>query len=314
MQISQLTGYLPSVKRTLVMNPNKLLLIETLIEVIDSGSFSAAADKLGVSQSTVSRRIANLEDNLGGEPLFKRSSRWIEPTPKTTYYVENVRALLRQFDELESHAKEQEQEIKGDLIISMPPSLGRAKLLSVLVDQFGKHPGIQCQFDLSERYIDFSQSNVDIAVRIQPSKQTGISQTVLANTKLVLCASPSYLTDYGTPRTVKELANHEMIGLTSMVEHRKVRSGESTISDLYAVKPKVVLNDVSGCHQLIQDGAGIGLIPDFLTTDSIQAGELVELLTTIKRPSYKTYALYPWGLKDTKKIQLALAALKSAFQ
>lgn len=296
------------------MYSDRLVLAETLIAVIESGSFSAAAEQLGISQSTVSRRIAKLQRTLGGQPLFRRGSRWIEPTPKTEAYVRDIRQVISHLDAAAARVRQSPDHPSGLLKISLPPALGRARFLQPLAALVRTYRDLRLQIDLSEQYVDMSEGAFDLVVRIKPMQQTGIDQLLIGECAVRFCASPDYLEGAPVPRVLGDLAAHDFIGLPSLNDQGKLSVAGRDFHFSKDTRPRLTVNDFTAIHDLVLAGHGIGILPDYLIETALASGDLVSCLSDVELRPVQIYLLHPRGLQDAPAIKVAIETLTAAAQ
>ena len=195
----------------------------------------------------------------------------------------------------------------------MPPALGRAKFIQPLAGLLKRYPLLSLEFDLSEGYVDFSQSNTDLAIRIRPSKQSGIAQNLITKSPLRYVAATSYLEGLPRPKAVSELEQHTFIGLKSQAERARLLVGSSAAENAITAASRLITNDVSAILHLVRSGLGIGILPDFLADEGLEDGSLQQLFPERNLGALEIFALHPSGLKQSPKLKAGLAALRATF-
>jgi DNA-binding transcriptional LysR family regulator len=294
------------------MYSNRIMLAETLNVIAETRSFSRAGERLGLSQSTISRRMAALEERLGGMALFHRQTRKLELTDAAKRYLISFRDLLVQFDSLETSLLSSDQRVSGKLRISLPPALGRSRLLVPLARLGVEHPDLRLWFELSESYVDFRDRVVDLAVRLRPLEQSGISQVVLGQCRFHFVASPEYLALQGAPQKMADLQGHSIIGLGTYDNSNSFAASNGGLAALADIEATFVANDVAALFELVLSGLGITLLPDYLVTTALLEGRLVEVLHGYAPSPMTVYGLFPHALRDSVTIKLALACLEQS--
>lgn len=294
------------------MYADRLLLGETLIAVLDTGSFTAAAGRLRVSQSTVSRRIAALERRLGDKPLLTRNAKWIAPTEAAEAYVRDVRLILAQLDAADAAAHDARGEPAGLIRLSLPPALSRAKLLQPLADLQKRYPRLRLNLDLSESYVDLRDGAFDLLVRIKPLEQTGVEQVKLAVSPVICCASRSYVAAHGAPRTIADLCAHAIIGVSWRDSAATLATDSGLKAMIRKASPAIVTNDVGAAHELVRRGYGVGAMPRYLVEDDLESGRLIHCLTDLIVEPLGVYALFPRSIRDSPRVRAVLEALTTA--
>lgn len=294
------------------MHGDRLILAETLIAVLEAGSFSKAAAKLGVSQSTVSRRIASLEARLGGTSLFIRGTRWIDPTQEAEDYVRDIRGVIGQLDAAEAKVRDVTPEPRGVLRVSLPPAIGRSKFLTPIARLSERCRDLSLKIDFSEDYVDLRDGGIDLAVRIRPLEQTGITVEKIGESRIGLYGTPDYLKTAPALKTLPDLRQHRVIGLTSFFE-RDLQGLPLKNRRVYAdIRPAILANDLMAIRSLVLDGLGVSFMPETIVESDLQNGTVVRCLAPTPLPPISFFALYPHGLRNTPRLTAALAALRDA--
>lgn len=294
------------------MYGDRLILAETLISVLETGSFSETAVKLGVSQSTVSRRIAALEQKLGSTPLFHRGTRWIDATQEAEVYAQDIRNIFGQLEAAEAKVRDKDQEPSGLLRISLPPALGRTKLAAPLGALPQRYPRITLKISLSEDYVDLRDGTIDLAVRIKSIEQTGIAVEKIGESKLGLYASPDYLKTASPLRSITDLSNHNIIGLTSFFEGDVLNLPRQKRKEFADLRPTVLLDDVTAIYEMVKGGYGVGFMPDYLIGDDLKTKKMVLCTDQLGVPAMEIFALFPHGLRKTPRLLAALGTLRQS--
>mgnify|MGYP003116289111 FL=1 len=260
--------------------------------VIDEGSFSGAADRLGVTKSAVSKRITTLEARLGVK-LLSRTTRKLSLTEAGERYLIHVREALRAIEDAEFAAGELQEVPQGVLKISSPMSFGRLHVAPVIPQFLKKYPQIKIQMDMSDMSPDLVGGGYDIALHAGELSETSLVRRKLAPLHSVLCASESYIDEFGPPLMPDELVRHNCLLYsyhTSVDEWVFTKNGTDTriqVSGSYQV------NNSEALREAILQGIGIGRLPTFLAGPDIQSGRLVPVLQDFEMPMKEIYAVFP---------------------
>jgi DNA-binding transcriptional LysR family regulator len=188
---------------------DKLLALRVFVRVARSGSFSAAARELDLSQPSVSRIIAGLEKDIGGA-LVIRTTRAVTLTDVGHVYLARVEAILASLEEAD-HAARGSRELRGTLRVAMPASFGVREIIPVLPGFLARHPLLNVSLLMSDQRQDTIKEGVDVALRLGELADSSATARVIGRTQRVVVASPSYLRARGTPKTPTDLAAHSAI-------------------------------------------------------------------------------------------------------
>lgn len=260
--------------------------------VVDAGSFVAAADQLGMSKAAVSRYVAELELRLGVR-LLHRTTRKLSLTQEGEVFLVRSREILASIEASEAELSTRIDSASGLLKVSVPVSFGIQHLAPLWGEFLDAHPRVSLDVQLADRVIDLVDEGFDLAVRIARLPDSSLVSRKLASTRLVLCASPSYLERRGAPQHPRDLAQHELIGysLLAMGDQWQFTGPEGTVS--VKVKPRLWTNNGDTCVAIAAWGSGIQLQPTFLVASQLASGRLVELLPQYRSIELGIYAVYP---------------------
>jgi DNA-binding transcriptional LysR family regulator len=272
---------------------SRLEYMHNFIAVVDSGSITAAADKLGLTVAAVSKRLKSLEEALGTR-LLTRNTRQLALTESGHYYAQHCREILEEVGRVEQHLQAMQGKLSGSLRINMPMTYGKVRLTGLLVRFLQQHPGIHLMAHLDDAYIDANSGEYDVVIRIGVLEDSRLIARKLENAYLLAVASPTYLAHAGWPQTPADLQNHQCLYYTN-VSHR-------TGWKFYTQDGEEVAVQVQGClcanngevlKQAAIAGLGIVLLPDFEIQDELLNGKLVPVLPEYHASSVAVYAVYP---------------------
>lgn len=246
--------------------------------VVERGSFTAAADALDVSKTAASRLVMDLEAHLG-TALLTRTTRRISLTDAGAAYLERVKAILDQVDEAEAEAGAQATVARGRVRLTAPMSFGLRHVAPLVPKFMAAYPDIQFDLSLSDRTVDLVAEGFDIAIRVGELNASSLIARRLCWTRMLICASPSYIAEHGAPQDPENLRDHDCLGYP-------YASGSQywSLTDRAGATMRVPLNGVlwsdNGDALEIAAIAGAGLVylPDFILERAIARGELVEVL------------------------------------
>lgn len=189
---------------------NRLESMSVLIAVVDSGSLSGAARRLGMPLATVSRKVAELESHLNTR-LLHRTTRQLSLTEAGASYVAACRRILEDIGEAERAATGEYASPKGELVVTAPVVFGRLHLVPVVAEFLAHYPEIEINLMLTDRVVHLMEEHIDAAVRIGELPDSSLMATQVGAVRRVVCASPDYLATHGVPARPEDLAGHACI-------------------------------------------------------------------------------------------------------
>lgn len=256
--------------------------LHTFNMVAETGSISAAAARLNVPKSTVSRRVQRLEDALGRE-LLKRSARAVSLSNHGLTLHQRTHSSLKELEQAAATLDHADAEPTGTLRLTTTPSFGQSPRFIHCLQSYGcAYPKVTLQVELTNRVVDLVEEGVDIGLRLHtgplPGRANMMSRRVLHFSRAVY-ASPAYLAEQGTPSETT-LDHHRLVAhsIVDMRQREWLHRGQPSTVPLSFPEPTWLLNDSSALKQLILNGAGIGLLSTLEVEAHIRAHSLVRLL------------------------------------
>ena len=275
------------------MQINVYELMRIFIEIVESGSFSQTSENLQIHRPAVTRAIKQLEQHTGVR-LLHRTTRRISLTPEGEEFYRSSKPLLEQTDNLLGSFVAG-RSLCGQLRVDMPVSIAAQLVVPKLPDFYRHYPGIEVVLSSSDRRKDMLRDGLDCIVRVGPLDEGDYVARSLGKIKLVTCASPAYLAEYGVPETLDDLQNHQGVNWFN-VNSRQIMpwvfQSASGIEELN-LPGKLVLDN---SEVYIAAGlAGLGLLQgmDFFLRPYINDGRLVEVLPGHPVPARQLSVLYP---------------------
>jgi DNA-binding transcriptional LysR family regulator len=268
--------------------------------VVECHSFTQAAQSLGMQKSTVSRRIALLEERLGVR-LLNRTTRKLRLTEVGQAYYERCRQIMLDFAEAEQAVMQLQQAPSGLLRITAPIEFGQLFLGRVLGEFMRQYPQISAEVELTSRDVDPLEEGVDIAIQVGQPRDSTLIARKLFESRRRLCASPAYLAQHGTPRTVQELVGHRALHLPVDSPRHWPLLGENI-----ACQRVLACNNITLAREAALAGAGIAALPVMISEAAVQDGELIELLPEARLPTGELYAVYPSRRFQAMKVKAFL--------
>ena len=271
---------------------DKLNAMRAFVKVAESGSFSTAARLLGRSKAVVSKQLAMLEGALGVQ-LLVRTTRQVRLTDLGRGYLERCSQLLAELDDIESNVQQSQASPSGVLRVAGPQTFGELHLSAALREFLRRYPDLKVELVLTDRIVDLVDPGFDVAIRIGQLEDSSLLARRLASSSIVACASPEYLARCGTPLTPEQLPDHELV-LDSNFRPPgtwRFQHGSRTVN--VRVAGRLQVNSGVMVRHFLVSGAGIGLCPEFVVREDLDAGRLVPLLTEYSGYDLGIYAVYP---------------------
>jgi DNA-binding transcriptional LysR family regulator len=288
--------------------------MNAFVRVVEAGSISAAADRMGVAKSVVSRRLKELEEHLGVE-LFHRTTRQMNLTDSgRAFYQQSVRILA---DILEAeHATSQfHGALKGNLKVAVPLSFGLMHLGPAITAFLQTHPDIEFDLDFNDRQVDLLAEGFDLAIRIASLPDSSLIARRLAPIQAIMCASPAYLERMGTPQAPEQLVRHHCLvyNLISNSDSWNVHDATGQLIKTRIV-PYLKASNGEFLRDAAADGLGIVLLPAFIVHREIERGALVPVLTGYRYTQLAAYAIYPQTRHLSQRVRAFVDFLSQRFE
>jgi DNA-binding transcriptional LysR family regulator len=266
--------------------------MKTFACVVESGSFTGAADRLSMSKAAISRQINELEQHLGVR-LLQRSTRSLSVTSDGDEYLLRCREVFAALEQAEQVAGGTSDKVRGRLRISAPLSFGMLHLAPLWGPFAALHPGIALDIVLTDRVIDLVDEGFDLAIRIARLPASELVSRTLAHTRLVLCASPAYLERHGALDHPRDLAGRDVISYSYHSWGDTWTFQGPTGPTAVVTRPRFQANNGDTCRVAAIDGHGIVLLPEFIVYRDLADGSLVELLDDYQSDGLDIQAVYP---------------------
>ena len=257
---------------------NILELLRTFVRVYELASFTAAADNLGLPRSTVSEQIRALEQRLGAR-LLQRTTRRVQPTQDGQLLYERSRDMLDQADDIEALFRDS-RALTGRLRIDLPVALARSLVMPRLGEFLERHPAIEIEVSATDRLVDLVREGFDCVLRIGEVADTGLVARRLGRYPLVNCASPAYLERYGIPKTLADLADHQLIHYVPVLGARSAgfEYQENGKPMCLPMQGRVTVNNSDSYKLACIGGFGLIQVPLAGVRDALESGELQMVL------------------------------------
>jgi DNA-binding transcriptional LysR family regulator len=281
--------------------------------VVGTGSFSAAAREMQVSQALVTKQIKELESWLGAR-LLNRTTRRLSLTEVGTTFYERCTRILEAVEEAKDAAGALQTTPRGRLRINAPVSFGLLHLAPAITEFLRLYPDVAVEMLVNDRLVDLLEGEFDVGVRIGRLQDSSLIARRIAPIRLAVCAAPDYLARHGAPQTPDDLAGHNCLEYTYFESrgawHLLDRAGDEIV---VPVSGRYLANNADVLRSTAVAGGGIILLPTFLVGDDLRAGRLVRLLPDYPPPEQALHALYPPGRHLSAKVRSFVDFLVARF-
>ena len=271
---------------------DKLNAISVFCKVIETQSFTQAANQQNISVAMASKLVSQLEEHLKTR-LFQRTTRKIVPTEAGMLYYQRCQAILLDLSEADSSISNMATSLQGNLLISMPRDFGLLYISPNLPKFIELHPNLHVEIEFEDKRVDLVAEGYDLALRIGYMQDSSLVARKISSSPMHFVASPSYLEARGIPLTPDDLEYHQGLLYKSSLNQGHWQSTKANQIQRYKIQSKVVSNNGMALLEMTKAGLGISNSPSFFVKDALASGELVEILSEYKQKPLDIYVVYP---------------------
>ncbi|MDX5371994.1 MAG: LysR family transcriptional regulator [Pseudomonadaceae bacterium] len=275
---------------------DRLEAMRAFCRIVELGSFTRAAEALGLAKTTISGQLLALETQLGVK-LLHRTTRRVSPTTDGSAYYERARALLDDLDELETSMSHSQGVTRGRVRVEMPSPVGRNLVIPALPDFVARHPLIRLDVGCSERVVDLVQEGVDCAIRGGPVSDPELVCRPIGRMRFTLCATPEYLARHPPLQHPRDLAALHYLAFVYPATGRQKVSVLHRGEERFVIEQEPLMRFNSGGAYIAAAEAGLGFVtvPTAEAAQPLAAGRLVELLPQWRLESMSMSLVYPYS-------------------
>ena len=285
--------------------------IAVFVQVVAKGSFTAAAEQLGLSKSVVSKYVTRLEEGLDVRLLNRTTRRLSLTEAGQILYSRSVRGL-EEIEAAEAEVSKLHDTPSGKLRINTPMSFGIRHIAPAMATFAQRYPQLTVDMRLDDRQVDLIEEGVDLAIRIAELPDSSLVARRLSTCRHVVCASPAYLERHGTPKAPEDLSQHKVLTYQYQDSpnqwHMIAPDGRPVSVTLHG---SIAMNNSLALLEAAKHGAGIMLTPSFVAGEAIKHGELVELLPGYRAQELSIYAIYPERRHLLPKVKVFIDHMKA---
>jgi DNA-binding transcriptional LysR family regulator len=292
------------------MDLNEILVFT---RVVETKSFTAAADLLGLPKSTVSRKLAQLEERLGVR-LLQRTTRKLALTDAGQAYFDRCAKIIADVAAAEQVVADMQASPRGMLRVTAPIDLATTYLGPILASFCDSHREISVELDASDRVVDLIEDGFDVGIRFGPLQESSLTARRLCRIHMQLWAAPAYLERRGTPTLVDELDEHDRVLFTPVTRMQswELQGPDGELFEL-ARPAHFASNNLAAVRAVLHAGGGIGILPDFFVVEHRASSPLLRVLPQWEGRITECFAVYPGRQNLPPKLQLFLEHLIRSF-
>jgi DNA-binding transcriptional LysR family regulator len=282
-------------------------------QVVEAKSFSAAADKLGMSKSLASRHVSALERSLSVK-LLHRSTRKLSLTEAGALFYEHCARIVQEAKLAEQRLTRCQSDPAGLVRVTAVPAFAVRHVLPALPEFYQMYPKIQVKLMCSNRPVNLGDEGFDLGIRVSFSPDSNLVARKLATNRSALCASPAYLKHHGTPRRIEELREHECVLFPPLAPkgvwtlRREKRKYSVPVTGVFET------DEMDAVRAAVVAGLGIGILPIYMVADALRQGELVPLLRQFQVvPESAIYVVYLPNRTTSSRVRVLIDFLAQRF-
>ncbi|ODT82398.1 MAG: transcriptional regulator [Pelagibacterium sp. SCN 64-44] len=284
------------------------------VAVMETGSFTAAAQRLGTSSGQASKLVSRLEGELGVR-LLSRTTRAVSATEAGQAYFDRLRPLLEEFDNLDAAIRDASHTPRGRLRLTAPLTFGTVELAPALNDFAAQFPEIELDVNFSDRLVSLVDEGFDVAVRVGKPSDSSVIARKLYDVRIMVVGAPDYLEKRGRPSAPDTLADFDCIIDTNFKEpgrwpYRAADGGAAAVQ----VDGRIRYSNAEACLMAAEAGLGLTCVPDFIAAAALKAGRVRQVLEEFEPTPYPVHALYPHSRHLAAKVRVLVDFLVERYR
>jgi len=283
------------------------------LAVIDAGSFTLASERLNIPKANLSRKVSRLEKDLG-VTLLERTTRSQRLTEAGQNYLAHCRRIYDEIDLANASISQILNHAKGQLRVGTSVGIGQDILKPVIGQFMHQYPDIEMQLSLMNRRVDLIEEGFDMLIRVGQLEDSRLMAKRLGSIKRKIYVSPKYLEEHGNINKVSDLEKCDFLLMSAMQSSGKFSLFSGQKSKEFNIKPKLLVDDFMIVKQAVIDGLGVSIIPNYMCTEEIKNGKLVNILPSWGLHDVDAYALYPKHRLNIPKVQVFLDYILEVFK
>ncbi|NHB57954.1 LysR family transcriptional regulator [Acinetobacter sp. 194] len=290
---------------------DKIDCISTFISVVESGNFSKAAKNLGISRNQVAKRICYLED-LFKTSLFIRDTRHMNVTIAGKKFYQHCKIIMSEFEWAKNEFFYDQNYPEGRLTINAPLSYSQECLTNLISNFLQQYPSIKIDLMLTDRFVNLNEENFDLNLRISEDFDE-VEHLKLSTHQRCFYATPRYFEQFGIPKTVEDLKEHNILFYTQPNLSTKITLQKNDQNFTIYSTPKLTCNNGEFLLECCKKNQGIVFLPDFIVQQDVDAGNIVKCLEDYQSNPLIFFAVTASNYKTSKNIKLFLDFLRQYY-
>jgi DNA-binding transcriptional LysR family regulator len=288
--------------------------ISLFIRVVETGSFSKAAEDLGITQPTATKFVASMEKRLG-VLLLHRSTRGVTTTEIGKLYYEKCKLIAREIEEADDLASLLQSKVRGRLTISSSVAFGRRVLTPTILEFMSHHPELEVNLNMDDRYINLIEQGVDLAIRMRRLPDSSLGSRLLGMNPWVLVATPEYLLRNPAPTSPEDIRKHRaLIYTTAQGDHRWSFTDAHGKTEIVEVAGPFTSNNLSSILSAARTGMGLAVLPSYVAHQSIKDGVLTSIMGDWSLPAQEIHAVFSSPKHVPTKVSQCIDWLQTRFK
>ena len=284
---------------------DKLQAMTMFVAVVDEGSFAGAARKLNVSPPVVTRAVGDLEERLGLR-LLTRTTRIVRVTEAGAGYAEDCRRILGEIDEAEEAATGTHSTPRGQITITASVLFGQMYVTPVVKRYLQRYPQVDAACWFVDRVVNLVDEGVDVAVRIGELPDSSLHAVRVGNVRRVICGSPKYLAEHGTPQRPEDLGDHVIISATGVTPSPQWQLWDGGVSRNYKLRPRMTTNTNESAIAAAVSGFGLTRLMSYQVAQQLESGALKTVLAEFEPAPLPIHVVHREGRSASRKVRAFL--------
>lgn len=284
------------------------------LAVMEAGSFTGAAEKLGTSSGQASKLLSRLEGELGVR-LLNRTTRSVSPTEAGRAYYDRLKPLVDELETLDLDIRNISQSPRGRLRLTAPLTFGTLEMAPALNEFAARYPDIELDVTFTDRVVNVVDEGFDLAIRVGRPGDSSLIIRKLCAVRIVVVAAPAYLEMHGAPEAPSDLEHHACIIDTNFREPNRwpFRTPHGD-AEMVNVSGRIRYSNAEACLQAATLALGLACVPAFVAGDALRSGRVTRLLSSFETEPYDVHVLYPHNRHLAAKVRLLVDFLVERYR